>query len=130
MTSLPLNEFLSKEVRPPLVALPTLWDCSLRESEAELRAEVLLVEDELPICLATLLPVLLVEEDAPLTEEEDLLEDELLVEEPVVRLLSWEPTLSVPREEDLVDEEAPLTDEDDLLEDELLVEEPVVRLLS
>ena len=85
---MPLNEFLSKEVRPPLVALPTLWDCSLRESEAELRAEVLLVEDELPICLATLLPVLLVEEDAPLTEEDDLLEDELLVEEPVVRLLS------------------------------------------
>ena len=112
------------------MALPTLWDCSLRESEAELRAEVLLVEDELPICLATLLPVLLVEEDAPLTDEDDLVEDELLVEEPVVRLLSWEPTLSVPREEDLVDEEAPLTDEDDLLEDELLVEEPVVRLLS
>ena len=84
------------------MALPTLWDCSLRESEAELRAEVLLVEDELPICLATLLPELLVEEDVPLTDEEELLvEDEFL------------------------------TDEDNLVEDELLVaEDPVVRLLS
>ncbi len=90
------------------MALPTLWDCSRRESEAELRAEVLLVEDELPICLATLLPELLVEDDVPLTDEEELLV-----------------------EEDLAEEEVPLTDEDDLVEDELLVaEEPVVRLLS
>ncbi len=90
------------------MALPTLWDCSRRESEAELRAEVLLVEDELPIRLATLLPELLVEDDVPLTDEEELLV-----------------------EEDLAEEEVPLTDEDDLVEDELLVaEEPVVRLLS
>lgn len=109
------------------MALPTLWDCSLLESEAELLAEVLLDEED-PICLATLVPELLVDEDDSLTEEErdedelltdeeDLSEDELLTDvEPVelLRLLSCEL----------------LTEEEDLLEEELLTEEPAFLLLS
>ncbi len=87
------------------MALPTLWDCSRLESDAELLAEVLLDEDD-PICLATLPPELLVDEedsladederdedDEPLTDEEDLSEDELLTDvDPVelLRLLSCE----------------------------------------
>ncbi len=82
------------------MALPTLCDCSLLVSETEPRAEVLLVEDDPFICLATLLPELLVEEDSLteedrddelLTDEEDLLEDELLTEEPEFLLLSCDP---------------------------------------
>ena len=85
------------------MALPTLWDCSRLVSDAEPLAEVLLDEDD-PICLATLPLELLVDEDDSLTddeerdedddrltEEEDLSEDELLtVVEPVefLRLLS------------------------------------------
>ncbi len=85
------------------MALPTLWDCSLLVSVAELRAEVLLEEDD-PICLATLPLELLVDEDDSLTDEEERDEDDEL-----------------------------LTDEEDLPEDELLTdEEPVefLRLLS
>lgn len=99
------------------MALPTLWDCSLRVSEAEPLAELLLVEEEDPICLATRLFELLADEeflsdDEPLTEEEDLVdEDEPLTEE----------------DEDLSDEEL-LAEDDELLEeeDELLL----LRLLS
>ena len=155
MTSLPLRVLRSYEVRPPLVALPTLWDCSLLVSVAEPRAEVLLVEDDPPICLATLPLELLVDEDDSLTDdeerdedelltEEDLSEDELLTEEepvellrllscelldtlvPLLRLLSCELPLSFTREE----EDELLTEEEDLLEDELLTEEPEFLLLS
>ena len=112
-------------VKPPLVAFPTLWDCSRRESEAAERDELLLVEEE-PICLATLSPEVLVDEEALLPKEELLTEvdelrddDELLTDEdepleedellePLLRLLSCEPPLSFPREEDL--------DEDELLD--------------
>ena len=125
-------------VKPPLVAFPTLWDCSRRESEAAERDELLLVEEE-PICLATLSPEVLVDEEALLSEEELLTEDdelrdddELLTDEdepleedelldtpePLRRLLSCEPPLSFPREEDL--------DEDVLLD----TPEPLLRLLS
>jgi len=64
-------------VKPPLVAFPTLWDCSRRESEAAERDELLLVEEE-PICLATLSPEVLVDEEALLSEEELLTEDDEL----------------------------------------------------
>ena len=125
-------------VKPPLVAFPTLWDCSRRESEAAERDELLLVEEE-PICLATLSPEVLVDEEALLSKEELLTEvdelrddDELLTDEdepleedelldtpePLRRLLSCEPPLSFPREEDL--------DEDVLLD----TPEPLLRLLS
>ena len=125
-------------VKPPLVAFPTLWDCSRRESEAAERDELLLVEEE-PICLATLSPEVLVDEEALLSEEELLTEDdelrdddELLTDEdepleedelldtpePLRRLLSCEPPLSFPREEDL--------DEDVLLD----TPELLLRLLS
>lgn len=125
-------------VKPPLVAFPTLWDCSRRESEAAERDELLLVEEE-PICLATLSPEVLVDEEALLSEEELLTEDDELrdddelltdedepLEEDVLldtlellrRLLSCEPPLSFPREEDL--------DEDVLLD----TPEPLRRLLS
>jgi len=125
-------------VKPPLVAFPTLWDCSRRESEAAERDELLLVEEE-PICLATLSPEVLVDEEALLSEEELLTEDdelrdddELLTDEdepleedelldtpePLRRLLSCEPPLSFPREEDL--------DEDVLLD----TPELFLRLLS
>ena len=125
-------------VKPPLVAFPTLWDCSRRESEAAERDELLLVEEE-PICLATLSPEVLVDEEALLSEEELLTEDdelrdddELLTDEdepleedelldtpePLLRLLSCEPPLSFPREEDL--------DEDVLLDTPELLR----RLLS
>lgn len=58
------------------MALPTLWDCSLRVPAADPRAEVLLVEEDPPICLATLSPELLAEEllaeeEAPLTDEDE-----------------------------------------------------------
>ena len=89
------------------MALPTLWDCSLLESDAELLAEVALDEDD-PICLATLPFELLVEEDDSLTDDEREDDDELLTDE-----------------DDL--------SEDDLSEDELLTDvEPVelLRLLS
>ena len=104
MTSLPPWALRSNEVKPPLVALPTLWDCSLLVSDAEPRAEVLLVEDDPPICLATLPLELLVDEDDSLTDDEERDEDDEL-----------------------------LTDEEDLPEDELLtVVEPIefLRLLS
>ena len=125
-------------VKPPLVAFPTLWDCSRRESEAAERDELLLVEEE-PICLATLSPEVLVDEEALLSKEELLTEvdelrddDELLTDEdepleedelldtpePLRRLLSCEPPLSFPREEDL--------DEDELLDTPELLR----RLLS
>lgn len=84
------------------MAFPTLCDCFLLESDAELLAEVALDEDD-PICLATLPFELLVEEDDSLTDDEREDDDELL------------------------------TDEDDLSEDELLTDvEPVelLRLLS
>ena len=80
------------------MALPTLWDCSLRVSAAVPLAVLLLVEDEDPICLATLPLELLVEEEEPLSE------DELLT----------------------VDEDAPLTDDEDLSEDELLTVDDVL----
>lgn len=65
------------------MALPTLCDCSLRTSVAEPLAELLLVAEEPPTGLATLSPELLVDEDAPLTEEEFRSdEDELLTAEP------------------------------------------------
>lgn len=113
------------------MALPTLWDCSLLESDAEFLAEVLLVEDD-PICLATLPPELLVddedsltdederdEDDEPLTDEEVLSEDELLTA--VARsllLLSCEPRET-------------LVDDPRLLSWELLdTLEPLRRLLS
>ena len=86
------------------MAFPTLWDCSLLVSDTEPRAEVLLVEDDPLICLATLALELLVDEDDSLTDEErdedderltddeDLSEDELLTEDPaLLLLLSWEP---------------------------------------
>ncbi len=96
-------------VNPFLVALPTLWDRSRRESEAEERDEPLLVEEE-PICLATLSPELLV-------DEEDLLsEEELLTEE-----------------DELRDEDELLTEEDEPLEEDELLdtsEAPLLRLLS
>ena len=125
-------------VKPPLVAFPTLWDCSRRESEAAERDELLLVEEE-PICLATLSPEVLVDEEALLSEEELLTEDDELrdddefltdEDEPLEedelldtpellrRLLSCEPPLSFPREEDL--------DEDELLD----TLELLLRLLS
>jgi len=69
MTSLPPLALRSKDVRPSLVALPTLWDRSLPVPAAEPRAEVLLVEDEPFICLATLALELLVEEEDSLTDE-------------------------------------------------------------
>lgn len=114
------------------MALPTLCDCSLLESDPELLAEVLLDED--PICLATLLPELLVDEEdsladederdedeEPLTDEEDLSEDELLTDvDPVelLRLLSCE----------LLETLEPLLR---LLSCELLdTLEPLLRLLS
>lgn len=80
------------------MAFPTLWDCSLLVSDAELLAEVLLDEDD-PTCLATLRPELPVdEEDSPtdedelltdddLSEEERLTEDELLTDVEPVELL-------------------------------------------
>jgi hypothetical protein len=114
ITSFPLKEFLSYEVRPPLVALPTLWDCSLLESETELLAELLLTEVDPFICLATLLPELLVEDDDSLTGMELLTEEEFLVEE------------DIPCEEVLLVEDVEFrTEEDDLCAEELLeVEEP------
>lgn len=96
------------------MAFPTLWDCSLLVSDAELLAEVLL-EDEDPICLATLPPGLPVdEEDSPSDEDELLTDDDL-------------------SEEERLTEDELLTDEDDLSEDEFLTDvEPVelLRLLS
>lgn len=98
------------------MALPTLCDCSLLVSDAVPLAELLLVEDEDPICLATLPLELLVEDeflsDAELlTEEEDLSDEELLTEE----------------DDDLSDEEL-LAEVDELLEEE---EVPLLlRLLS
>lgn len=137
-------------VKPPLVAFPTLWDCSRRESEAAERDELLLVEEE-PICLATLSPEVLVDEEALLSEEELLTEvdelrddDELLTDEdepleedelldtpePLRRLLSCEPT-DTEDPELLVEEELALLVEaepeflaDD--EPELLVEEELL----
>ena len=147
-------------VKPPLVAFPTLWDCSRRESEAAERDELLLVEEE-PICLATLSPEVLVDEEALLSEEELLTEDdelrdddELLTDEdepleedelldtpePLRRLLSCEPPLSFPREEDL--DEDVLLDTPELLrrllsceppdteDPELLVEEKLALLVE
>lgn len=96
------------------MAFPTLWDCSLLVSDAELLAEVLL-EDEDPICLATLPPGLPVDEEDSPTDEDELLTDDDLSEE-----------------ERLTEDEL-LTDEDDLSEDEFLTDvEPVelLRLLS
>ena len=96
------------------MAFPTLWDCSLLVSDAELLAEVLL-EDEDPICLATLPPELPVDEEDSPTDEDELLTDDDLSEE-----------------ERLTEDEL-LTDEDDLSEDEFLTDvEPVepLRLLS
>ena len=96
------------------MAFPTLWDCSLLVSDAELLAEVLL-EDEDPICLATLPPGLSVDEEDSPTDEDELLTDDDLSEE-----------------ERLTEDEL-LTDEDDLSEDEFLTDvEPVelLRLLS
>lgn len=84
------------------MALPTLWDCSHLVSDAKPRAEVLLVEDDSPICLATLAPELLVDDEDSLTDEEERDEDDEL-----------------------------LTDEEDLFEDELLdTLELFLRLLS
>ena len=97
-------------VKPPLVAFPTLWDCSLLVSDAELLAEVLL-EDEDPICLATLPPGLPVdEEDSPSDEDELLTDDDL-------------------SEEERLTEDELLTDEDDLSEDEFLTVVPLLLLL-
>lgn len=95
-------------VKPPLVAFPTLWDCSRRESEAAERDELLLVEEE-PICLATLSPEVLVDEEALLSEEELLTEDD-----------------------ELRDDDELLTDEDEPLEEDELLDtpEPLRRLLS
>lgn len=96
------------------MAFPTLWDCSLLVSDAELLAEVLL-EDEDPICLATLPPGLPVDEEDSPTDEDELLTDDDLSEE-----------------ERLTEDEL-LTDEEDLSEDEFLTDvEPVelLRLLS
>lgn len=95
-------------VKPPLVAFPTLWDCSRRESEAAERDELLLVEEE-PICLATLSPEVLVDEEALLSEEELLTEDD-----------------------ELRDDDELLTDEDEPLEEDVLLDtpEPLRRLLS
>lgn len=96
-------------VNPPLVALPTLWDCSLRESEDAERDELLLVEED-PICLATLSPEVLVDEEALLSEEELLTEDDELRDD----------------DELLTEEDEPL-EEDELLETS---EAPLLRLLS
>lgn len=85
------------------MALPTLWDCSLLLSATEPLADVLRVDDD-PICLATLPPELLVEEDDSLTDE-DLCEEELLTDE-----------------EDL-SEDDPLTDDEPLTGDELLTDD-------
>ena len=95
-------------VKPPLVAFPTLWDCSRRESEAAERDELLLVEEE-PICLATLSPEVLVDEEALLSEEELLTEDD-----------------------ELRDDDELLTDEDEPLEEDELLDTPELlrRLLS
>ena len=92
------------------MAFPTLWDCSLLVSDAELLAEVLL-EDEDPICLATLPPGLPVDEEDSPTDEDELLTDDDLSEE-----------------ERLTEDEL-LTDEDDLSEDELLTVVPLLLLL-
>lgn len=92
------------------MAFPTLWDCSLPVSDAELLAEVLL-EDEDPICLATLPPGLPVDEEDSPTDEDELLTDDDLSEE-----------------ERLTEDEL-LTDEDDLSEDELLTVVPLLLLL-
>ncbi len=102
MTSLPPCALRSKDVRPPLVALPTRCDCSLLVSDIEPRADELLVEDDPLICLATLAFELLADEDGSLTEDELLEDDELLTEE----------------------------DLEDLLDDELLAEEPALLRLS
>lgn len=92
------------------MAFPTLWDCSLPVSDAELLAEVLL-EDEDPICLATLPPGLPVdEEDSPSDEDELLTDDDL-------------------SEEERLTEDELLTEEDDLSEDELLTVVPLLLLL-
>lgn len=93
------------------MAFPTLWDCSLLVSDAELLAEVLL-EDEDPICLATLPPELPVDEEDSPTDEDELLTDDDLSEE-----------------ERLTEDEL-LTDEDDLSEDEFLTDVEPLRLLS
>ena len=132
-------------VKPPLVAFPTLWDCSRRESEAAERDELLLVEEE-PICLATLSPEVLVDEEALLSEEELLTEDdelrdddELLTDEdepleedelldtpePLLRLLSCEPT-DTEDPELLVEEE--LLDDERVCDDAVLLLEPEERL--
>ncbi len=58
------------------MALPTLWERSLRVSAAVPLAELLLVVDE-PTRLATLSLELLVDEEELLTEEDDLVEDEV-----------------------------------------------------
>lgn len=92
------------------MAFPTLWDCSLLVSDAELLAEVLL-EDEDPICLATLPPGLPVDEEDSPTDEDELLTDDDLSEE-----------------ERLTEDEL-LTEEDDLSEDELLTVVPLLLLL-
>ena len=95
-------------VKPPLVAFPTLWDCSRRESEAAERDELLLVEEE-PICLATLSPEVLVDEEALLSKEELLTEVD-----------------------ELRDDDELLTDEDEPLEEDELLDTPelLLRLLS
>lgn len=132
-------------VKPPLVAFPTLWDRSRRESEAAERDELLLVEEE-PICLATLSPEVLVDEEALLSEEELLTEDdelrdddELLTDEdepleedelldtpePLLRLLSCEPT-DTEDPELLVEEE--LLDDERVCDDVVLLLEPEERL--
>lgn len=85
------------------MALPTLWDCSLRESEEAERDEPLLVEEE-PICLATLSLELLTDEEDRLSEEELLAEDD-----------------------ELREEEELLAEEDELLDTS---EVPLLRLLS
>lgn len=133
------------------MALPTLWDCSLLESDPELLAEVALDEDD-PICLATLPFELLVEEDDSLTDDEREDDDELLTDEddlsedepltdvepvellrllscelldtlaPLLRLLSWE-LLDTDEPELLVEEEPELLVEE---EPELLVEEELL----
>ena len=92
------------------MAFPTLWDCSLLVSDAELLAEVLL-EDEDPICLATLPPELPVDEEDSPTDEDELLTDDDLSEE-----------------ERLTEDEL-LTEEDNLSEDELLTVVPLLLLL-
>lgn len=97
-------------VKPPLVAFPTLWDCSLLVSDAELLAEELLDEDD-PTCLATLRPELPVDEEDSPTDEDELLTDDDLSEE-----------------ERLTEDEL-LTDEEDLSEDELLTDVEPVELL-